>query len=172
MKKTVTKSITLLLALTLGMFHFTGCNGSAQKGETIQLEYYSFTLLQGWYLSSIGASSHCDVKNETFSGRVVLGMNAIRKPDQILPDIINQFEGNQQIGDVEINGINFFVVENQRRKTIDLLESKKAPNAIAVFRIKLYDISIEQATPLLATLKMNSTKIEVDEDALKAKVKK
>jgi hypothetical protein len=172
MKKTVKKSITLTMLLLLGMSLFVGCGGSAQKGETIQVKYYSFSLLPGWYLNGNGGDTHYDVKNEAFKGKVVLGINAIRKPDVILPDIIKQFEGNQQIGDVEINGIIFFFFLNQRRKTIDLLESKKAPNAIAVFSIRLNDISIEQATPLLKTLKMNSDMIEIDEEAIKAKFRK
>ena len=121
---------------------------------------------------SIDMNASYDVKNEAFKGKVVLSVHALKQPDEILPGIIKQFEGNQQVSDVEINGIKYFVVENKDRNTIDLIESKKAANAIAVFKIRLNDISIEQATPLLKTLKMNSEKIEIDEDAIKAKVKK
>jgi hypothetical protein len=172
MNKTVRQSITLPLALLLGIILFVGCGGGNQKGETLQVEFYSFTLLKGWYLTDKSGSTHYDVKNEAYNGKVVLGVNAVRPPEQILPDLINQFSGNKQIDNVTINGINYFVVENKDRNTIDLLESKKGANAIAIFSIRLNDISIEQATPLLKTLKMNGQKIEIDEDAIKAKIKK
>jgi len=172
MNKKVKKTVTLTMVLILGMSLFVGCSGGNQKGELIQVKYYSFTLLEGWYLDDRGGETHYDVKNEELKGRVRLGVNAIRQPQEILPDIIRQFNGNQQIDNVEINGINYFVVENKDRNTIDLLESKKGANAIAVFNIRLDDISIEQATPVLKTLKMNSETIVIDEDAINAKISK
>ena len=170
------KSIALSLVLIFGISLLIGCgsnkdNGSKNSAETIQLEYYSFALVKGWYLNDLVGSSGCDVKNETLTGEVKLGVHAIKKPEEILPSILNQFEGNKQVDNVTIGGIEYFMVVNEERNTIDLLETKKGANAIAVFMHRLNNVSLEQATPLIETLKMNSEALEMDEDEIKAKLR-
>jgi len=167
------KLVAILLVLILAMsFAACGDGGGSKEPPLTQLEYYSVALPDGWYFDNRSTRTDYDFKNVEIGTRprARVGVNAVRDPDAILPDLENQFEGNTRVDDVTIGGIVFYMVVNEERNTIDLLESTKAADAIAVFRIRLDDMSLEDAIPLLETLKMNDEMLDLDEDEMEEMV--
>ena len=162
------KLIALVLILVFSITVFAGCGkGSA---EEVKLEYFSVSLVDGWHISYRSADSSYELENEKYpDANVNVAINAVRPPDEILPSIIAKFDGNKQIDNVTIKGLEYFVVVNEEKGTTYLVESKKGANAIAVFTITIFSTDLKTVTPLIETLKMNTEVLELDDEEMEKK---
>jgi hypothetical protein len=161
----VKKSIALLLALILGMSLLAGCGAkdpgtSSPAGEPLKLKFYSLILANDWIFYSNSAYLSLKLGNPESNVKMDISSATLVTADKQLEDSLKK-DGSVQGKNLTYANIEFFVVERTERKEITLITAKAHPVKDAdktldlVLRIELSGATLEQAEPVLKSLKIN-----------------
>ena len=174
------RTIAMLLALLLGLSLLAGCSKEKEpdapdvpaKGESIQFECYSLVLEGNWMFYEKSSDitlklGDADSKIKmTFSNNTYKELTPQVRVDKLLEIHKKAVQGeNVTYGDLE-----YFLVDNTAENygCLYLVTSKERTiidktwgEGPYVLEIKLDGATLEQAAPVLETIKLNAEKLEI-----------
>ena len=177
------RTIAMLLAMLLGLSLLAGCGGkddpenpdALKTGEPIQFECYSLVLEGGWMFYEKSSDVTLKLGDAESKIEMVLSNNAYKdltpqvRLDKLLADHEEAVQGeNVTYGDLE-----YFVVDNTAANygTLYLVTSQERTMTDKtwgeepyVLEIKLIGATLEQAAPVLETIKLNAEKLEISHE--------
>jgi len=174
------KLLAITLAMLFGLVLFAGCGAkdpvdpgsTGSTGDTgepdpvtiepLQYEYFSFLPVGDWFFYEKVSGVKMKIGDVDSNVEMTITDYTSQDSQAVVERRLNSFKDAVQGENVTFNGIEYFVVDDSAKVNGDIfLLSNRSEDDLCGLEIVLHGATIEQAAPLLETLKINDAEIEI-----------